>query len=106
MQEGRSRPVLAGRPSPPAAVHPPPLLTFPLAQTVTTTPQKNCLDLVSNQAINNSNKLAACSMGKLVSFTMKATTAIPSWIINFAEDQTKIVFLEEKGPAEYLPRTK
>ncbi|CAK9232089.1 unnamed protein product [Sphagnum troendelagicum] len=55
MQEGRSRPVLAGRPSPPAAVHPPPLLTFPLAQTVTTTPQKNCLDLVINQAINNSN---------------------------------------------------
>jgi hypothetical protein len=38
-------------------------------------------------------------MGKLVSFTMKATTAIPSWIINFAQHQTKIVFLEEKGPA-------
>jgi hypothetical protein len=55
--------------------------------------------LVINQAINNSNKLAACSMGKLVSFTMKATTAIPSWIINFAQYQTKIVFLEEKGPA-------
>jgi hypothetical protein len=38
-------------------------------------------------------------MGKLVSFTMKATTAISSWIINFEQDQTKIVFLEEKGPA-------